>query len=167
MNLDIVSFIVGILSSIVFPLLIYVKNYIVKKGERRSFKLMINNEYIKPLVKVFDEGLSDDETKKRINRQVADILKKLDYLKTDELPFLTTDNQFYFIRVVEYTLRLLHSIVEISNSYEFRDTLPINVSGRQAEQDIFEKKIKSHINYYELNIDKYANLKTDKFQTPN
>ncbi|TXJ87567.1 hypothetical protein FSZ06_06150 [Enterococcus gallinarum] len=167
MNLDIVSFIVGILSSIVFPLLIYIKNHIVKKFERRSFKLMINKEYIKPLIKVFDEGLSDDETKTRLNKQVADILKKLDYLKTKELPFLTTDNQFYFIRVVEYTLRLLCSIVDISNSYEFRDTLPISVSERQAEKDIFEKKIKSNIDYYELNIDKYANLKTDKFQAPN
>ncbi|MDB1695149.1 hypothetical protein ABG980_08755 [Enterococcus casseliflavus] len=155
MNLDIVSFIVGIFSSIIFPLIIYVKNYTVKKYERRSFRLMINKEYLKPLIKVFDEDLSAYETRKRIKGQISDIVKKIDYLKKEELPFLTTDNQFYFIRVVEYTLRL---------SKKIYDT---NIEANDLKSKVgYELKIKSYIEYYENNVDKYADLQTDIFQTP-
>lgn len=166
MDLDVISFVVGAISSIFIPFLVYVKNYIVKKWIRRKFKLMINKEYVEPLSKHSFNNVPSYEMKKIIGREARSSVSKLEYLKEKELTFLATENQFYFLRVVIYTNRLLQSISEYSNSYEFRDTLPISSIDEEAEKVKFEKKIHSYIRYYELNIDKYANLKIDKFQAP-
>lgn len=166
MNLDFISVVVGVLSSILIPFLIYVKDYICKKWKRRNFKLMIKKEYVEPFLKLSFDNASSYEMQKSIVEEAQWSITNLNYLKEKELTFLSTDNQFYYLRIVVYTERLLNNLVKISNSYEFRDTLPISSSEAQAEKDILEKKMKSNIEYYEINLDKYANLKTDKFQAP-
>ena len=127
---------------------------------------MIKKEYVEPFLKLSFDNASSYEMQKSIVEEAQWSITNLNYLKEKELTFLSTDNQFYYLRIVVYTERLLHNLVKISNSYEFRDTLPISSSEAQAEKDILEKKMKSNIEYYEINLDKYANLKTDKFQAP-
>lgn len=127
---------------------------------------MIKKEYVEPFLKLSFDNASSYEMQKSIVEEAQWSITNLNYLKEKELTFLSTDNQFYYLRIVVYTERLLNNLVKISNSYEFRDTLPISSSEAQAEKDILEKKMKSNIEYYEINLDKYANLKTDKFQAP-
>lgn len=166
MNLDFISVVVGMISSIFIPFVVYLKNSIERKSERKQFKLMIKEVYIEPLLELSFDNAKSYEMKKSIVEEAQSSIEKLNYLKEKELTFLKNDNQFYYLRIVVYTVRLLERLVKLSNSYEFRDTLPISSSEEQAEKDILEKKMKSIIEYYELNIDKYANLKTDKFQAP-
>ena len=154
------------ISSIFIPFVVYLKNSIERKSERKQFKLMIKEVYIEPLLELSFDNAKSYEMKKSIVEEAQSSIEKLNYLKEKELTFLKNDNQFYYLRIVVYTVRLLERLVKLSNSYEFRDTLPISSSEEQAEKDILEKKMKSIIEYYELNIDKYANLKTDKFQAP-
>ena len=154
------------ISSIFIPFVVYLKNYIERKSERKQFKLMINEVYIEPFLELSFDNAKSYEMKKSIVEEAQSSIEKLNYLKEKELTFLKNDNQFYYLRIVVYTVRLLERLVKLSSSYEFRDTLPISSSEEQTEKDILEKKMKSIIEYYELNIDKYANLKTDKFQAP-
>lgn len=166
MNLDFISVVVGMISSIFIPFVVYLKNSIERKSERKQFRLMIYNEYVEPITKLNFDNETCSSMREKILKEASSNAKKLEYLKEKELTFLATDNKFYYLRVVVYTDRLLNSLVELSNSYGFRDTLPISSSEEQAEKEILEKKMKSKIEYYELNLDRYANLKTDKFQAP-
>ncbi|OTN77087.1 hypothetical protein A5886_002167 [Enterococcus sp. 8G7_MSG3316] len=92
-------------------------------------------------------------------------IKKLEYLKEKELTYLSSNNQFYFLRVVVCTNMLLKKIDVLFNSYEFEDP-SLTVRIEDDEKINYKNKINSFIDYYKSNIDKYADLKIDKFQTP-
>ena len=60
---------------------------------------------------------------------------------------------------------LLKKIDVLFNSYEFEDP-SLTVRIEDDKKTNYKNKINSYIDYYKSNIDKYADLKIDKFQTP-
>lgn len=165
MDLNFLSFAAGVISSIFIPFIVYLKNRIDDKCARKKFRLMIYNEYVEPILKLdFDNETYSTMREKALNEVHLNI-KKLEYLKEKELTYLSSNNQFYFLRVVVCTNMLLKKIDVLFNSYEFEDP-SLTVRIEDDKKTNYKNKINSYIDYYKSNIDKYADLKIDKFQTP-
>lgn len=161
MDLDLWSFLLGIASSIIIPVVKITLKHFTNMKTKKDFIEMIKNEYVEPIRLFPFEKVSEDKYKDGLRRLTGDNKSKLSYLKENELPYLKNENQFYFLRVVEYTLTLQKYIQDISNKYEFQDT---TVSVIDYNKTIIRRaEVLNEIESYEENIKKYANLKIDKY----
>lgn len=167
MNIDLWSFLLGIFSSIIIPGITFIIKYFSNMKAKNDFIKLIMQEYVEPIVSVSFESVSEYEYKDRLRRLSWDNCSNLTYLKENELTHLTTENQFYFLRVVEYTLALQKNIQDISNKYDFQDMPVTDTNYNKAL--IRRAEVLNEIESYEENVKKYAKLKIDKFvkKTPN
>ncbi|WP_257700451.1 hypothetical protein [Vagococcus luciliae] len=124
-DIDTLSFIMGMFSTIVFPFLIWLFNKFVKIIKIKRFKKLLYREYVLKI-----KGIKHEELKK----YSSDSIRRLNYLIEKELTYFNNDVQFEYIRAVEYTNMLFFSITEKSKSTEFRDVLKVPIEVIEDEK---------------------------------
>ena len=68
MNLDLWSFLLGIVSSILIPFVIFLKNKIIEKRERVAWIQLMKEEYITPILNVAESSMREDLKMSEINK---------------------------------------------------------------------------------------------------
>lgn len=155
------SFILGVFSSIVIPVVIFVIKSLKNMKSKKDFIILIKKEYVEPITSSYVKTYSAEQYKESLKCEIGEVIKRLEYLKKNELIYLTTENQFYFLRVVEYTLSLQEHLQDIAEEYEFKDTTIKEPDYRETK--LVRDKVLNEIQSYEENVKKYAELKINKF----
>ena len=147
-QLDVFSFFLGIISSIIIPLVSFIYKKIKLDLELKKIEKMIITEYVKPIENKLNNFPS---TKTDIEKMIGDKAKRLTYLNEHEIKYMNFDNQFSIIRMIEYTKMYYKQIDKILNKqYDFIDTTenPISQISELTELIDLTKKYKKTLNQY-------------------
>ncbi|MDT2814350.1 hypothetical protein P7H75_05785 [Vagococcus carniphilus] len=164
-SIDFWSLLLGIVSSLIIPVITSTVKYFNNKKSKKEFINLIRKEYVEPLTSSYVKTYSAEQYKERLKGEIGEVIKRLEYLKKNELIYLTTENQFYFLRVVEYTLSLQKHIQDIADEYEFTDTTIKEPDYHKTK--LVRNKVMDEIQSYEKNVKKYAELKLNSFISTN
>lgn len=148
MNLDLWSFLLGIVSSILIPFVIFLKNKIIEKRERAAWIQLMKEEYITPILNVAASSMRADLKMSEINRITREKMNMLHYLQEKELPYFSGVNQFYFLRTVVYTNHILGRAQKLSDKHSNKT--------RNLDKTIYEL-----CKDFKKEVKKYAELKTE------
>lgn len=138
-NLATISLIVSIVGTILIPLIYtLIKIYLLKR-ELKSFEKLVEEDYIKKIDQLVEEyGYDSDRI---LNDEINNKLQRIGLLKTEELIYLNSTNQFKMIRSVELVKSYLKNIKDITEIYFFRQPFPSpDVEAEEALK--YEKTIK-------------------------
>jgi len=108
------SLIISIIGTIVIPYRQNKGKQKFLKNEMENFKRLMNHDYIIPLDELIESA--DSET---INKFVKNKITKLNYLKTSEINYLTSENQFNIIRLIELVKSYYKLTSEITKMHTF------------------------------------------------
>lgn len=114
---------------------------------------------IQPLLKV----LGND--KFHLSHLTEKFVFRLDYTLKNEMTFLSSDNQFQYVRLIELTKSLLKLLNDFEKVYPHRPVIPTEES-RELDRIFEAKKIKlakSYISYYYSIRKDYIKLKHHGF----
>jgi len=131
------------------------------RKEFEGFNEMITTEYVEPYRKLSEGYFNEDASVS--NGEVTAYLSKsitsLTYLKTEEISFLKTDNQFKMIRLIEFTKSYFRESQRILNEYSFQSPLP---GPKDSDKEMHREKIDKLEEEYKNKKEKYLNLKAEK-----
>lgn len=156
------EYILGAITAIIIPTLTYLFNFLRNKIKRRKFKKLLIKDYINPI--------KTEITNKNIEHEFVDYqnklakqLTRLTYLKKEEINYINNNNQFYYIRSIEYTKILLSSLHTETGKYEYRSSKPTEKEQEQEEEYTKNKKRRmlELMKIYEEDFDKYTKLEID------
>ena len=153
MNLDEMSFLLGMISSIIFPIINFGIKKATKMREIKKIKLVLNSVYLEEL------DFTDLQALKKRNDDSA---QRIDYLIKNELCYYNADTQFEYIRAAEYTKSLLKVINDIVDSYSFEDSSPILLEDEKNRTDEKITRINDVIKRYNDTLNDYMAMKRDK-----
>lgn len=156
------EYILGAITAIIILTLTYLFNFLRNKIKRREFKKLLIKDYINPI--------KTEITNKNIEHEFVDYqnklakqLTRLTYLKKEEINYINNNNQFYYIRSIEYTKILLSSLHTETGKYEYRSSKPTEKEQEQEEEYTKNKKRRmlELMKIYEEDFDKYTKLEID------
>lgn len=145
MNIDLWSFILGIVSSIIIPGFIFIIKYFSDLKKKNDFIKLMKKEYIEPIVEKASSSLNINQTMSDINRITEEKLRMLNYLQKEELPYFTEANQFYFLRTVVYTIHIIGRVQKLSDKHDDK-TKNLDKVIYELCKD-FKKEVKSYAEF--------------------
>lgn len=135
-NLDFLSFLLGILSTIIIPLCIAAYNKFERKYKINRFRHFVFSEYVEDIT-----YLSDQE-------KLFDNIKRLNYLKDEEIIHINK-YCFEYIRIIEFSTMFLKQSLDIVKNYDLQKE-----KNKHLELEKLKNKYINNLkNYYELKID--------------
>lgn len=118
---------------------------------------MIYKEYFVFLYSYLEKRELDN-----LRLEIENKVNRLNHILKNEITFFNFHNNIKFVRLIDYYLVTYKEILKEIKSYEFKDT-NCDSSKIYKENEIKISKINKIIEKYKKNIDKYINLKSDKF----
>lgn len=132
------------------------------KKEFKRFNKMITKEYVEPYHSLSDLyfNAGDSSTKDDLINTLAESVRKLGYLKEEELRFLKSDNQFRMIRLIEFTKIYFNQSLEVFKKYSFQDPTA-NREDYDKEKEVHRENVNELRKKYSEQKEKYLNLEVD------
>lgn len=132
------------------------------KKEFKRFNKMITKEYVEPYHALADVyfNASDSSTKDDLINTLAESVRKIGYLKEEELRFLKSDNQFIMIRLIEFTKIYFNQSIGILKTYSFQNPTA-NQEDYDKEKEIHRENVNELRKKYSEQKEKYLNLEVD------
>lgn len=97
----VVGFILGVVGTQISSFIKWSKS----KKEFKLFNEMIQKEYVAPIRSALEKFYNDSDMylTNEIENALGDNVKRLNYLKNEEINYLNSSNQFKMIRLIEFT----------------------------------------------------------------
>lgn len=143
------NILIGAVTASFIPFISFCYSKYKRWNELRKIKEMLFKEYINPLDELTNELNRTTESEYRTELRL--IHKRMDYLLENEIKYMSSDNQFEIIRMIEYTKMYLFQLNEILKEYTFHDTTPVitdEIQDKQPEMKELTTKYKNTINAY-------------------
>ena len=123
---------------------------------------LIKTTYILPIKKLLLDARSGKVDLLAIINETDSLVEKLRYLKDEELKFLNLEEQFYYIRVIEFAKRKLYLIHTQLKRYKYVSMQEGNITRQhnEYEEENINKSLEI-IDEYIDNVKNYAKLKID------
>ncbi|EHR37231.1 hypothetical protein ACWOB1_06620 [Facklamia languida] len=157
-----INILIGFLLGLIPPLCKGIYTYLRSLKRKNDFKNLIIKIYILPIKENLKDAKSGSIDVKSITDKIESMGKKLSYLKNEELKFLNSEEQFFYIRVLEFTkskLCLICNKLKDYNYVSFQKDNTIRQVNEFEEENI--NKSLEIIDEYINNVNDYAKLKTD------
>jgi len=159
------DYILGAITAIIIPSLSYLFRVVNRKYKRCKFKELLFEEYVNTIETEIKNKNKEHEFVD-YEKVLAKQIRRLDYLKNEEISFINSDNQFYYARSIEYTKSLLKLLSNETVKYEYRSMNP--TEEQLQEQKEFTKNKKHQmmelVKIYKRDFDKYMNLEIDSLE---
>lgn len=135
-DLDFLSFLLGVLSTIIMPLCIIVYNKFERLYKIKKFKNFVFSEYIEEITYSSDR------------ERLFDNIKRLNYLKNEEIVHINK-YCFEYVRIIEFSTIFLKQSLDIMENYSFQEE-----KNKQLDLEKLKGRyLKNLKKYYELKID--------------
>lgn len=154
---SLIALVVSITGTLIIPLWNQRKKDKQLKNEIKKFQQMIETEYVSDLNQEIDnliQGSSNFSQQKFNSKFIDNNLKRLQYMLVNELIFVTSENQFKLIRMVEFTKMYYKNVDNIVKLYGIPE------ESNKADTLKIKALVKIKI-LYKDKLEKYANLETD------
>lgn len=150
--------ITGAITTLILPACIKIYQVCRSKCQFYKFKKMIDKEYIKPIENIIENY--HFYSKNPPSEEITKKCEKLNYLLSNEINYLNSNNQFKIIRLIEYTKICFSKLNGISKSYDFK---PMTASSDFKEDKEKSEKLKNIVQKYKNTREKYIRLEIDDF----
>ncbi|MEE6666173.1 hypothetical protein PS423_02015 [Pediococcus acidilactici] len=144
-----VDFSIKFLRFIVTALFIPIVNWCWYQINYLKFKNMIKKEYVNSI-----------EYNTTVN-SIGIPVKRLMYLKDNEITHVKSPIQFKYIRIIEYTLMFLSACQKLQNTYIFESPFEVN----RNDSKIYIEKYDYLKEVYKQRVEEYVGLRRDTFMT--
>lgn len=157
-----INILIGFILGLIPPLIKGLYNRIRSLKKKIEFMNLIKNTYILPIHKLLLDARNSKVDVLTIINEIESLVKKLSYLKNEELEYLNSEEQFFYIRVIEFAKRKLYLIHTQLKGYKY---VPMQEGNITRQHNEYEKeninKSLEIIDEYLDNVDDYAKLNID------
>lgn len=155
-NINYLSFLLGVLSTVIIPVTVFIINKL-----RLHYQFKRISDLIKDRYSFDDEHLEKYNSRIKLERELdhqsGENIKRLTYLKQNEVIYMNSDNKEKVIRLIEYTkIYNLQVGKELKNKKFVQPTEKVNDDPAEAIQ-----KIKELTRHYKSTVSEYVKYKRE------
>lgn len=159
-NINYLSFLLGVLSTVIIPATVFIINKLKLYYQYKRISDLIKDRYSFD-DKFLEKYNSRIELERELNHQSGENIKRLTYLKQNEIIYMNSDNKEKIIRLIEYTkMYNLQIEKELENKEFVQPTERVNDNPAEAIQ-----KIKELTRHYKSTVSEYVKYKREDLKS--